>query len=252
MTDAVSSSSSPRPKRRRLLSRRELRHHGTQIVRVGSVNLLQSTRGPYRFASTGTDTSSKCQLSPEDPPKEDIDALSDQSSVIVYDDVIASVEAPTTPKNEPAAKTTPKRPPRDQPMHKLTFMSEKARRLRVSPESKRRRSCHLAPPPRLPLRLGTFLTPTSPTKCLPPDLRTCLGGDVSSFSEALAPVYRKPSPALKLSDMATKPVKRLSLPPVAAREINRPHLTPLQALREKKLKPSKEKPAPRFVIKRPG
>ncbi|KAJ2755963.1 hypothetical protein GGI19_001203, partial [Coemansia pectinata] len=219
MTDSVSSSSSPRPKRRRLFSRRELRRCGTQIVRVGSVNLLQSTRGPYKFTSTGMDTSSsEYQLSPEDLPKEDIDVPSDQSPVIVLDDVVTSVEAPITPKNEPVAKanTTPRRP-HDQPMHKLTFMSEKARRLRISPESKRQRSCHLVPPPRLP-RLDTFLPPSSPTKRLPPDLRAYLGGDISSFSDALPPVYRKLPPVLKLSDMAAKPVKRLSLPSVAAQE----------------------------------
>ncbi|KAJ2030089.1 hypothetical protein IWW57_001354, partial [Coemansia sp. S610] len=142
MTDAQSSSSSPRPKRRRLLSRRELRRRGTSIVRVGSANLLQSTRGPYRFASTGTDnSSSEYQLSPEDPPKDEIEAFSDQSPVVAVDEITTSAEAPATPEPEPIVKanTTP-RCPHKRPMQKLTHMSEKARRLRVSPESKRMRS----------------------------------------------------------------------------------------------------------------
>ncbi|KAJ2707079.1 hypothetical protein FB645_001055 [Coemansia sp. IMI 203386] len=38
-------------KRRRLFSRRELRHQGVNIVRVGSANILQPNRGPYTFAT---------------------------------------------------------------------------------------------------------------------------------------------------------------------------------------------------------
>ncbi|KAJ2805803.1 hypothetical protein H4S07_003937 [Coemansia furcata] len=252
MTDTVSSSDSPRPKRRRLLSRRELRRHGTQIVRVGSANLLQSTRGPYKFASTGTNTStSEDQLSPEDPPKEEIEVLSDHSSAIAPEDAISSVDVPATPKNKPVAmpSTTPRRP-RNQPMYKLTYMSEKARKLRVSPESKRLRSCLLAPPPRLP-RLDAFLPPLSPTKRPLPVRREHLGGDILPFSEALPPVHRKSPPVLKLSELAAKPLKRLSLPPVAALEINRLPVTPLRTLHER-LKPPKEKPSPFHVIKRPG
>ncbi|KAJ2488279.1 hypothetical protein IWW37_004959, partial [Coemansia sp. RSA 2050] len=131
MTDILSSDSSPRPKRRRLLSRRELRRRGTSIVRVGSANLLQSTRGPYRFTSTSTDNSSfEYQLSPEDPQKDEIEFSSDQSLAIAVDEASTSAEAPTTPEHEPVAKanTTPRRL-RKRPMHKLTHMSEKARRL---------------------------------------------------------------------------------------------------------------------------
>ncbi|KAJ1817025.1 hypothetical protein LPJ60_005051, partial [Coemansia sp. RSA 2675] len=194
MTDAQSSSSSPRPKRRRLLSRRELRRRGTSIVRVGSANLLQSTRGPYRFASTGTDnSSSEYQLSPEDPPKDEIEAFSDQSPVVAVDEITTSAEAPATPEPEPIVKanTTPRRPHK-RPMQKLTHMSEKARRLRVSPESKRMRSCLLGTPP--PLNFN------------------------SSLAASLPPAYSKPPPVLKLSDMTTRLVKRPSLPTMAVRE----------------------------------
>ncbi|KAJ2222360.1 hypothetical protein H4R99_008094 [Coemansia sp. RSA 1722] len=38
-------------KRRRLFSRRELRHQGVNIVRVGSANILQPNRGLYTFAT---------------------------------------------------------------------------------------------------------------------------------------------------------------------------------------------------------
>ncbi|KAJ2235945.1 hypothetical protein H4R99_007852 [Coemansia sp. RSA 1722] len=38
-------------KRRRLFSRRELRHQGVNIVRAGSANILQPNRGPYTFAT---------------------------------------------------------------------------------------------------------------------------------------------------------------------------------------------------------
>ncbi|KAI7825448.1 hypothetical protein BX661DRAFT_184588 [Kickxella alabastrina] len=38
-------------RRRRLFSRRELYYNGTRVVRVGSINLLQTNKSPYSFAS---------------------------------------------------------------------------------------------------------------------------------------------------------------------------------------------------------
>ncbi|KAJ2659978.1 hypothetical protein IW148_004026 [Coemansia sp. RSA 1199] len=110
-------------KRRRLLSRRELRHQGTRIVRVGSSNVLQTSRGQYSFAKRDASQDS----TPIEPVHEPIDAspsADDKAVVEIDDDEIASSEA--TPKIQPRR------------MYKITQMSERAQRLRVSPSQRRK------------------------------------------------------------------------------------------------------------------
>ncbi|KAJ2548659.1 hypothetical protein GGH95_006392 [Coemansia sp. RSA 1836] len=255
MTDSVASSSgSPRPKRRRLLSRRELRRRGTHIVRVGSANHLQATRGPYRFTSTASATASPPEhqqhsLSPEDPPplpieEGEADAHIDRSSA-------SADEAPTTPNNLCSAKanTTPRRV---RVMHRLTCMSEKARRLRVSPDSKRLGgACPLLmplPPPVMLSRPDDILSSSPTGRLSSAGHGLC---DITSFSQdLLLPTRRMEPPALRLADTSVGTTKLLALPLARTRDSRRPHLTSLLDLREK-LKPAKAKPAPRSIIKRP-
>ncbi|KAJ1725741.1 hypothetical protein LPJ53_000002 [Coemansia erecta] len=71
-----------RPPRRRLFTRRELRHRGTHIVRVGSVNIVQSAQGPYSFAAVAQryNSSEASQDGSAPPPNEPIEAFSQRSS----------------------------------------------------------------------------------------------------------------------------------------------------------------------------
>ncbi|KAJ1645807.1 hypothetical protein LPJ64_002649 [Coemansia asiatica] len=77
---------SERKKRRRLFSRRELRHQGTTIVRVGSANVLQKNRGPYSFASVDnryktTESSQEAEEVSQDvfPDREPIESFAESS-----------------------------------------------------------------------------------------------------------------------------------------------------------------------------
>ncbi|KAJ2498743.1 hypothetical protein GGH96_004101 [Coemansia sp. RSA 1972] len=113
-------------KRRRLLSRRELRHQGTRIVRVGSSNVLQTSRGQYNFAAK-RDVSSQAST-PIEPVHEPIDASpsTDDKAVVQIDDDDDIASSVATPKTQPRR------------MYKITQMSERAQRLRVSPSQRRK------------------------------------------------------------------------------------------------------------------
>ncbi|KAJ1759875.1 hypothetical protein LPJ77_003267 [Coemansia sp. RSA 2523] len=114
------------PKRRRLLSRRELRHQGTRIVRVGSSNVLQTSRGQYNFAAK-RDASSQ-DSTPVEPVHEPIDASSstDDKAVVQIDDDDDIASSAATPKIQARR------------MYKISQMSERAQRLRVSPSQRRK------------------------------------------------------------------------------------------------------------------
>ncbi|KAJ1858302.1 hypothetical protein GGH12_001237 [Coemansia sp. RSA 1822] len=111
-------------KRRRLLSRRELRHQGTRIVRVGSSNVLQTSRGQYNFAAKRDASQDSTPIEPVHEPIDASPSADDKAVVEIDDDEIASSEA--TPKIRPRR------------MYKITQMSERAQRLRVSPSQRRK------------------------------------------------------------------------------------------------------------------
>ncbi|KAJ1718041.1 hypothetical protein LPJ61_006919, partial [Coemansia biformis] len=119
--------------RRRLFSRRELRHRGTRIVRVGSDNVLQANRGQYNFAARDSAESLQPSLTgPVDPDRESIATYSQDGSE-GGSNTRSKPEAVDTDGDErhalgAAAGTPPS--PRGRPLHKLTHMSEKAHRLR--------------------------------------------------------------------------------------------------------------------------
>ncbi|KAJ2387762.1 hypothetical protein H4S02_003203 [Coemansia sp. RSA 2611] len=110
-------------KRRRLFSRRELRHQGTRIVRVGSANVLQTNRGQYNFAAA-----SRRQPQDPTPPQPEVEPIeatdTESQSKAVH---VEESDAERAPK--PAA-------PRK--VYRLTQLSERARRLQVSPSQQRR------------------------------------------------------------------------------------------------------------------
>ncbi|KAJ2342009.1 hypothetical protein GGF43_006036, partial [Coemansia sp. RSA 2618] len=135
-------------KRRRLLSRRELRHQGTRIVRVGSANVLQTNRGQYNFSTVHG--ASLEDPTPAEPEHEPIDAPESPTEAVCVeeDDDIASSAATAGRQraNKPAQRlrraradkandgdsdgnivsstATPKR----RRVYKLTQMSERAQR----------------------------------------------------------------------------------------------------------------------------
>ncbi|KAJ2773825.1 hypothetical protein IWQ56_000841, partial [Coemansia nantahalensis] len=161
MADAEAASA-PRGRRRRLLSRRELRHQGTRIVRVGSANVLQTNRGQYTFAAQDRARPSQpSPATPDDPERESIATYSQNGSE-GGDVARGRPDSVETDGGEPDA--APRTPPsaRRRTLHKLTHMSEKAQRLRVSP----RKRCSLTS--RLSQRPDTVSPPSSPTALPPP------------------------------------------------------------------------------------
>ncbi|KAI9502365.1 hypothetical protein GGI26_006505 [Coemansia sp. RSA 1358] len=97
--------------RRRLFSRRELRHLGTYVVQVGSQNVLEKHRGRYTYSKVATDKESVAS-----------EPLADRESIGQFVDEAESRPAPERGK--------------PQPVHRLTDIM-RARRLRVSPKPSR-------------------------------------------------------------------------------------------------------------------
>ncbi|KAJ2378369.1 hypothetical protein IW150_000842 [Coemansia sp. RSA 2607] len=113
--------------RRRLFTRRELRHRGTHIVRVGSANIVESAQGPYSFAAV-VQRINTSQTSQEDaPPDEPIEAFSQHSSA----DNRERAEDITD-----SDRLEQKSPP---PVRRLTQVAQRtARKLLLSPTNRRR------------------------------------------------------------------------------------------------------------------
>lgn len=98
-------------KRRKLCTRRQLRHKGTYVVRVGSANVLQTNRGPYSF--------------------DVLDETKEEDSSGEADEQPLTVDSPSPPSS-PLSIRSSKPPP---VMHSLTQMAEKARHgLKIYPK----------------------------------------------------------------------------------------------------------------------
>ncbi|KAI8319332.1 hypothetical protein GQ54DRAFT_40658 [Martensiomyces pterosporus] len=237
--------SSSKPKRSRLFSRRELRQRGTRVVREGSINRLQPNSRKYRFAMCASSGSSQNsapsqQSSCMERNQESIDAYSEHSAHLNGDDSDAIVQAPSagcgdaggSRVDQTGATTRNQKTPgirRKKKMHPITRMSERARRLRVSPTSQ----LGLAS---IRLRPDTISPPSSPTR-LPPPLN--LDRSISSFPrqspERAAMPYTHGAAANPAAPSPWKGSRRSS------------HLTPLRQVRDR-LKPTREKPPPVFTL----
>ncbi|KAJ2781739.1 hypothetical protein H4R18_002698 [Coemansia javaensis] len=200
-------------RRRRLLSRRELRHQGTRIVRVGSENVLQANRGPYTFAALDA----AAGASPTPPPLPD-----DPDREAIASSGASADEAPEAPP--------PSTPPRadGRPLHRLTLMSERAQRLRVSPTQRRSLTARL---PRAP---DTISPPSSPSG-LPPPLD--LDRNILSFTQHQP---ARPGPPPAAHDATACPPRH-----------RRRRLTPLRRVPEGLRAPAARPPPPLFSTRRP-
>ncbi|KAJ2079953.1 hypothetical protein H4R24_003422 [Coemansia sp. RSA 988] len=215
-------------KRRRLFTRRELRHTGTRIVRVGSSNVLETTRGQYNFA----ELDKVVQPSPLDnADRESITTFSERDSL---DDAFANQQTAEAANNINSVPDR-RRNTRRCTMHRLTQMSEKSRNLRVSPTQRRTLTSQVSQRP-------DVILPPSPIR-LPPPLN--LDRNILSFSQQ-TPLPRSVGgkAAYALSDSRPTASRQ---PLSAKRSNNIRHLTPLCSVQQR-LKPTRTKMPPAFSL----
>ncbi|KAJ2451847.1 hypothetical protein EV183_003309 [Coemansia sp. RSA 2336] len=188
----MSDNDRPERQRRRLFSRRELRHQGTRIVRVGSANVLQSNRGQYKFAALHS-------ASPSPTPPTEPHELIDPPSL------------PNTEQNSALKPkyATPKRPSKPKPkMYGITQMSARARRLRVSPSQQRMSqplfqvdrllsSSSLPPPLNLDQTILTYPEPGARKQSL--SLSASQLAPVRQVPKRLKPISHSPQPLFSVN-----------------------------------------------------
>ncbi|KAJ2158529.1 hypothetical protein GGF46_003712 [Coemansia sp. RSA 552] len=147
LTEAPQQTANKGGRRRRLLSRRQLRHQGARVVRIGSETVLEKKRGPYRFAELDKR---------REPSQQSIGAMSHESiepCSLVSDEVEnVSSPAPTTlpPPPEEEEEQQQPRGRRGRKVLRLSQMTERARRLQVSPTKRRMLTEPILPRAELP------------------------------------------------------------------------------------------------------
>ncbi|KAJ1797546.1 hypothetical protein LPJ59_003071 [Coemansia sp. RSA 2399] len=202
-------------RRRRLFTRRELRHNGTYVVQVGSQNVLEKRRNAkYTYAQVAAhNTPSAAESCADDSAAEAIVLSSEELLPLPPSDIVESA----TENNS------------KQHRRNLMHVSEGARRLLV-PSTQRRKHRRL-----------TDITGTSGQQ-LPPPLD--IDRTILSFPEPLSLAQRPP---LGAKSPRFRPSPPPPQPPSAAMSPGRrrwsSHLTPLRAVCER-LRPMRNNKAP--------